>query len=164
MNMLGFTAARVALVAGALTIVADCTAWAQAAPAASPPPPLVKFEIKNNKVDVSLTGKPGDPAKGQAVMVNRQLGNCLACHAVEKLNKEPFHGNVGPSLDGVASRMSEGEIRLRVIDGTKVNAETMMPPFYRVDGLNRVIPRFQGRTILTPEQVEDVVAFLVTIK
>jgi sulfur-oxidizing protein SoxX len=127
-------------------------------------PPLVRFEIKDGAIAASLTGKPGDVQKGQAVVVNRQQGNCLACHEITALKNQPYHGNVAPSLDGVASRMSPAEMRLRIVDGTKVNPDTMMPPFYRADGLNKVMTRFQGRTILTAEQVEDVVAFLATLR
>lgn len=127
-------------------------------------PPLARFEIKDGAIAASLTGKAGDPQKGRQVIVGRTLGNCLACHAISALANQPYHGNVAPSLDGVAGRMSEGELRLRVVDGTKVNPDTMMPPFYRVDGLNRVMKRFEGKTILTAEQVEDVVAFLKTLK
>jgi L-cysteine S-thiosulfotransferase len=125
---------------------------------------LVRFEIKDNAIPASLTGKPGNPEQGKAAVIGRQLGNCLACHQITSLSKEPFHGNTGPALDGIADRMSEGEIRLRIVDATKANPDTMMPPFYRSEGLNRVLPRFQGKTILTAEQVEDVVAFLMTLK
>ena len=153
------------LALGALTSASLApAARAQGAAAPSAPPPLVRFEIRNNAIPAPLTGKPGDAAKGRAAIIGRTLGNCLACHEITKLKDEPFHGNVAPSLDGVAVRLTEGEIRLRVVDGTKVNAETMMPPFYRAEGLNRVMPRFQGRTILTAEQVEDVVAYLMTLK
>lgn len=126
--------------------------------------PLAKFEIKDGSIAASLTGKAGDPQKGRQAVVGRTLGNCIACHEVTALKNEPYHGNTAPSLDGVASRMSEGEIRLRVVDGTKVNPDTMMPPFYRTDGLNKVMKRFQGTTILTAEQVEDVVAYLTTLR
>ncbi len=127
-------------------------------------PPLAKFQIKDGAIATSLTGRPGDPAKGRAVVINRQQGNCLACHAISALSSEPYHGNVGPSLDGVASRLSEGEMRLHVVDPTKLNPDTLMPPFYRVDGLNKVMTRFQGKPILTAQQVEDVVAFLKTLR
>jgi L-cysteine S-thiosulfotransferase len=126
--------------------------------------PLVKFEVKNGGIPASLTGHPGDPQKGRAVVVNRVQGNCLACHAISALSSEPYHGNVGPSLDGVARRLSPAEMRLRIVDATKLNADTMMPPFYRVDGLNKVMHQFQGKPVLTAEQVEDVVAFLETLK
>jgi L-cysteine S-thiosulfotransferase len=131
---------------------------------AGAPLPLVTFEVKEQAILASLTGAKGDPKKGEAVVVNRQQGNCLACHVVSALKREPFHGNTGPTLDGVAGRLSEGEIRLRMVDGTKVNPDTMMPSFYRIDGLNRVLPQFRGKPILTAEQVEDVVAYLMTLK
>jgi len=149
-----------AILAASLTAAAAAgAAWAQGAAQ-----PLVKFQIKDGGIPASLTGRPGDPQKGRAVIVDQKLGNCLACHEVTALKSEPYHGNVGPSLDGVASRVSEAQIRLRIVDPTKLNPETMMPPFYRVDGLNRVLHQFQGKPILTAEQVEDVVAFLETLK
>lgn len=146
------------------TTVAAQQTQANQAQAATSTPALVKFEVKNSAIAASLTGKPGNPAEGKKAVVGRQLGNCLACHQITALSQEPFHGNTGPTLDGVAGRMSEGEIRLRIVDATKANADTMMPPFYRAEGLNRVLPRFQGKTILTAEQVEDVVAFMMTLK
>ena len=161
---------RVAAVvyAALTTAMMPAAVAAQQAPAsqaqAAAAPALVRFEIKSNAIAASLTGKPGNPDEGKKVVVGRQLGNCLACHQITVLSHEPFHGNTGPGLDGVASRMSEGEIRLRIVDATKANADTMMPPFYRADGLNRVLARFQGKTILTAEQVEDVVAFMMTLK
>jgi len=126
--------------------------------------PLVKFQIKDGGIAASLTGRPGDPQRGREVAVNRQLGNCIACHVITALSSEPYHGNVGPSLDGIANRLGEAELRLRVVDPTKLNPDTMMPPFYRIDGLNKVMHQFEGKTILTAEQVEDVVAFLKTLK
>jgi L-cysteine S-thiosulfotransferase len=155
-------------VTGAWVVALAAGAAAQGSPptaqATSPAAGLVKFEIRDNAIPTSLTGQPGDAQKGRQVIVNRQLGNCLACHEITALKNEPFHGNTGPGLDGVAERLTEGEIRLRLVDGTKVNPDTMMPSFYRVDGLNRVLPRFQGKTVLTAEQIEDVVAFLKTLK
>jgi L-cysteine S-thiosulfotransferase len=126
--------------------------------------PLVKFQIKDGGIPASLTGQPGDAEKGRAAMIDQKLGNCLACHEVTALKNQPYPGNVGPSLDGVASRLTAAQIRLRIVDPTKLNPDTMMPPFYRVDGLNRVLHQFQGKPILTAEQVEDVVAFLETLK
>ncbi len=137
---------------------------APAAAQTAAPPALVNFEIKDQGIPVSLTGAKGDPKKGEAVVINRVQGNCLACHVVTALAREPFHGNTGPTLDGVAGRLSEGEIRLRLVDGTKVNPETMMPSFYRVEGFNRVLPNFRGKPVLSAEQVEDVVAYLLTLK
>lgn len=132
--------------------------------AAQAPAALVTFEVKDQAIAASLTGAKGDPKKGEAVVINRQLGNCLACHVITSLSREPFHGNTGPTLDGVAGRLTEGELRLRLVDGTKLNPETMMPSFYRIEGLNRVLPNFRGKPVLTAEQVEDVVAYLQTLK
>lgn len=154
MRGLLFTAAALL----ALASLADSPARAQNAA------PLVKFEIKDGGIATSLTGKAGDPQKGRQAIVGRTLGNCIACHEITALKNELYHGNTAPSLDGVASRMGEGELRLRIVDGTKVNPDTMMPPFYRTDGLNKVMKRFQGTTILTAEQVEDVVAYLKTLR
>jgi sulfur-oxidizing protein SoxX len=126
--------------------------------------PLAHFQIKDGAITAPLTGRPGDAAKGRAVAINRQQGNCLACHEITVLKDEPYHGNVGPSLDGVANRLTEGEMRLRIVDPTKLNPDTLMPAFYRTDGLNKVMPQFQGKAILSAEQVEDVVAFLKTLK
>lgn len=145
----------------ALALLTGATAWAQGQ---TPPPPLAQFEVRNEAIARSLTGQPGDVQRGRAVVINRQQGNCLACHAISALGNEPYHGNTAPSLDGVATRMNEGEMRLRVVDGSRVNENTMMPPFYRVADLNRVLPQFQGRPILTAQQVEDVVAFLMTLR
>lgn len=148
-----------------LTAAALLAAGLAAGPAlAQNAAPLAQSEIKDGAIAASLTGKGGDAQKGRQVIVGRTLGNCLACHEITALKNEPYHGNTAPSLDGIASRMSEGEMRLRVVDGTKVNPDTMMPPFYRTDGLNKVMKRFQGTTILTAEQVEDVVAYLKTLR
>ena len=126
--------------------------------------PLVKFQVSNGGIAASLTGQPGDVQRGRLVVVNQKLGNCLACHEITALKSEPYHGNVGPSLDGVGSRLSAAQLRLRIVDGTKLNPDTIMPPFYRVAGLNRVLKPFEGKPILTAQQVEDVVAFLQTLK
>jgi L-cysteine S-thiosulfotransferase len=132
-------------------------------------PPLVPFDIVVTAgvaaIPASLTGKPGDPKEGREVVAERGLGNCLSCHEIGALRGEEFHGDVGPSLDGVAARWDIGTLRMIVVNAKKVFGEaTVMPAFYRVDGLNRVRPEFVGKPILTAQQVEDVVAFLVTLK
>jgi sulfur-oxidizing protein SoxX len=116
-------------------------------------------------IPASLTGKPGDPKEGEKVMVERRLGNCLSCHAIDALSREPFHGDIGPPLNGVARRWDVGTLRMIVVNAKEVfGGETVMPAFYRVDGLNRVRPEFLDKPILTTQQVEDVVAFLATLK
>lgn len=125
--------------------------------------PLASFTIEGgNAIPAPLTQAPADAQRGQAIAVDRAQGNCLACHALPV--PEPLQGNVGPDLHGVASRLSEGELRLRVVDPKIVNAETAMPAYYRVDGLYRVRRDMAGRPILTAQQIEDVVAYLRTLK
>ncbi|MDU6240214.1 MAG: sulfur oxidation c-type cytochrome SoxX, partial [Bradyrhizobium sp.] len=91
-------------------------------------------------------------------------GNCLACHQVSALKSEEFHGEFGPSLDGVATRYNTAQLRLIVADPKRIFTDTVMPAFYKNDGLNRVRPEFVGKSVLTAAQVEDVVAFLETLK
>ena len=125
---------------------------------------LVSYEVMNGKsIEDSLTGKPGDPKKGREVAIHRKQGNCLACHTLP-IPEQQFHGDIGPDLAGVAERYSVGELRLRVVDPKVVNADTIMPAFYRNTGLHRVLKKFQGKTVLTAAQVEDVVAYLATLK
>ncbi len=124
---------------------------------------LVAYKVVDGEqIPVSLTGKPGDPAKGRAVAINRKLGNCLACHKMP-IPEQQFHGEVGPDLAGVAGRFSEGELRLRVVDSKKLVPDTIMPAFYRNSGFHRVMKKFQGKSMLNAEQVEDMVAYLMTL-
>jgi len=125
---------------------------------------LVKYKVVDYGIPSSLTGKAGDPAAGEKTFVNRKLGNCLACHQVTKLSAHPFHGEIGPSLDGVAERYKEPQLRLQVVNAKAINPDTIMPAFYRTEGLHRVLKNFQGKPVLTAEQVEDVVAYLKTLK
>lgn len=125
---------------------------------------LVKIKIVDgNSIPDSLTGKSGDPVKGRALAIDRKKGNCLACHALP-VPEQPYHGEVGPDLNGIASRLSEGEIRLRIVNPKYANPNTIMPAFYRTEGLHRVAKKFQGKPMLTASQVEDVVAYLKTLK
>jgi len=111
----------------------------------------------------SLTGAPGDAARGPAIVLDRQRGLCLLCHP-GPFPDERFQGNLAPSLAGAGARWTEGQIRLRISDGRRLNPDTIMPSYLRLDGLHRVGRAWQGRTILTAEEVEDVVAFLVTLR
>lgn len=127
-------------------------------------PEAVKFN-DDNQIAASLTGKAGDAAAGRKAFVGRKLGNCLACHVNKETSDEQFHGEVGPPLDGVAGRYSAEELRAIVVNPKKVFGDaTLMPSFYRTTGLNRVGKNFVGKTILSAQQVEDVVAYLLTLK
>ena len=111
----------------------------------------------------SLTGAKGDPARGRAIVANRQVGLCLLCHS-GPIPEERFQGDLAPDLTSVGARLSEGQIRLRIVDSTRVNPQSIMPAYYKSEGLTRVAPAFRGKTVLTAEQIEDVVAYLITLK
>ncbi len=115
-------------------------------------------------VEVSLTGKAGDAAEGRKVFANRKQGNCLACHTNADLSEESFHGEVGPPMDGVAGRWSEAELRGIVTNSKMMFEGTIMPAFYKDTGYTRPLDDFAGKSILTAQQVEDVVAYLMTLK
>lgn len=125
--------------------------------------PLVKYKIVDeDSIPESLTGKPGDPAKGKKWAVHRRLGHCIACHVMPV--DLPYMGEVGPTLVGVGSRYSAGELRMLIVDPKVVNEDTMMPAFYKADGFHRVRKAFVGKSMLSAEQVEDIVAYLLTLK
>ena len=146
----------------AISAVALCAAMGMVGTASAET--LITYTIVDDfSIPKSLTGTAGDPVKGREVAINRRLGNCLACH-VMPIPEQPFHGETGPTLFGVADRYSEGELRLRVVDSKAINPYTMMPAFYRVEGFHRVAERFAGKPILTAQEVEDVVAYLMTLK
>jgi sulfur-oxidizing protein SoxX len=112
---------------------------------------------------VSLTGSKGDPARGRAIVANRQVGLCLLCHT-GPFPEERFQGDLAPDLKGVGARLSEGRIRARIVDSSRINSDTIMPAYYKNKGLARVAAAFRGKTILSAEQIEDVVAYLSTLK
>ena len=124
---------------------------------------LVGTAYPSDEIPASLTGSKGDPARGRAIVVDRQVGLCLLCHS-GPFPEQRFMGDLAPDLAGVGSRLSAGQIRLRIVDPGKLNPATIMPAYYRTEGLQRVSPAFRGKTILSARQIEDVVAFLVTLK
>jgi len=123
---------------------------------------LVGNAFASDSIPASLTGAKGDPARGRAIVVNRQLGLCLLCHS-GPFPEERFQGNLAPDLRN-AARLTEGQIRLRIVDSANVNPQSIMPAYYKSDGLTRVAPAFRGKTVLTAEQIEDIVAYLLTLK
>jgi len=134
-----------------------------AAMASEIPPGSVEFT--DDGVTVSLTGVAGDPAAGAEAFKSRREGNCLACHANPDMAQDLFHGNVGPSLEGVASRWEEPMLRAIVVNSKHIFTDaTIMPGFYSLDVGQDVVEAYVGKTILTAQQVEDVVAYLGTLK
>ena len=124
---------------------------------------LRSYVVVGDAIPDSLTGQPGDAARGRAIVANRTVGLCLLCHS-GPFPEERFQGNLAPSLAGAGARWSEGQLRLRLVDSSRLNADTIMPPYYRLDHLHRVARTFDGKTILSAEQVEDVVAWLASLK
>jgi len=124
---------------------------------------LAPYTIENGEIARSLTGQPGDPAKGRKIVAERQKGLCLLCHAAP-IPEERFQGDLAPALHGVGARMSEGALRLRMVDGANVNPATIMPAYYRIEGLTRVAPALRGKPLLDAQDIEDVVAWLLTLK
>ena len=112
-----------------------------------------------------LTDTPGDAARGKAVAVNSDLGNCLICHEIS-MPEVPAGaaGDIGPSLDGVGSRLNASELRQRIVDPRQIEPETIMPAYHSTDGLVRVADQYAGQPILSAQQVEDLIAYLLTLK
>ena len=135
---------------------------ASAAMAETVAPGDVKYE--DGAVTASLTGVAGDATKGREWFVGRKLGNCLACHVNSQVTDHGFHGEVGPPLDGVADRWEEAELRGIVSNSKMMFEGTIMPAFYKDAGYNRPLDKFEGKTILSAQQVEDIVAYLMTLK
>ncbi len=121
----------------------------------------VRFDAVGDAILRPLAADPGDPARGRSVVVNRDMGACTLCHAVPG---ETLFGNIAPPLAGVGARLSAGQLRLRVADSTRVNPGTPMPAYYRTEGLTQVAAAYRGKAILSAQQVEDVVAYLATLK
>ncbi len=127
---------------------------------------VVAFAVVGDGVPQPLTGEPGDAARGRAIVVDRQRGLCLLCHG-GPFPEEPRPGTVAGSLAGAGSRWTEAQLRLRVADARRLNPDSLMPSFHRApaaDAAQRVAPAWQGRPILGAQEVEDVVAFLKTLR
>jgi len=124
---------------------------------------LVSVASGDDGIPRPLTGARGNPGRGRAIIVNRQVGLCLLCHS-GPFPEERFQGNLATDLRGAGTRWSEAELRLRIVDPTRINPATIMPAYHRTEGLVRVGPAWRGKPILSAEQVEDVVAFLTTLR
>jgi sulfur-oxidizing protein SoxX len=130
---------------------------------AQEPASVVNYRIINAAIPEPLTDLPGEAERGRRVVQDRDGGDCLICHAMP-LPQRQFHGTIGPPLDDVGSRYSAGVLRLRLVDPKAVNPHTIMPAYHRVEGFHRVHERYGGKPILTAQQIEDVVAYLLTLQ
>jgi sulfur-oxidizing protein SoxX len=124
--------------------------------------PLPLNTVVGDAIPEPLTGARGDAARGRALVVERS-STCILCHS-GPFPEQKFQGDLAPDLSGSGSRSSEGQLRLRLVDASRLNAATIMPSYYRVDGLDRVGAPWRGKPILSAEQIEDIVAYLVTLR
>ncbi len=131
--------------------------------AAEERPLLPADRIVGDAIPEPLTDSPGDPVRGQRLVRDREVGNCLICHRVPE-PQERFQGDLGPDLAGVGAALTAGQLRLRVVDQSRLNPATLMPPYYRIGNLTRVAERYRNRPVLTAQEVEDVVAYLQTLR
>ena len=150
------------LLTGAFITALASAGWAEVAPTA--------VEFDNGAVQQSLADVAADPAKGAEIVGSKKLGNCVACHQVSALPDVAWQGTVGPALDGAGSRWSEAELRGIVANAKMMFPDSMMPSFYKVEGFVRPGDGYEGTAakeihpILSAEQIENVVAFLKTLK
>jgi len=124
---------------------------------------LVSYRVENGQIRAPLTAEAGDPARGKTAVLSRDGGNCFLCHTVPEADETPL-GNIGPPLAGVGQRLSAAQLRMRLVDSTRLNRASVMPAYYRVQGLNRVAPAYAGKPLLTAQQIEDVIAYLLTLR
>jgi sulfur-oxidizing protein SoxX len=123
---------------------------------------LQPYVVAGDAIAASLTGAAGDAVRGRALVLNR-TSTCILCHS-GPFPEEKFQGDLAPDLKGAGSRWSESQLRLRLVDGSRLNPATIMPSYYRIDGLTRVGPAWRGKPILSAEQIEDIVAYLTSLR
>ena len=123
---------------------------------------LAPYKIVGDGIPDSLTGAPGDVTRGRALVLDR-TSTCILCHS-GPFPETRFQGNLAPDLAGAGNRWSVSQLRLRLVDASRLNPKTIMPSYYRIDGLNRVGRNFAGKPILSAAQIEDIVAYLATLR
>ena len=130
---------------------------------ALPIPSQAQIIWDGDAIPNSLSGQPGDPIKGRTIVTSRQTGLCILCHA-GPFSEERFQGNLAPDLKLSIANLSAAQLRARLVDPSKTNTNTIMPAYFRIDQLQRVAPPFAGKTVLSAQEIEDVIAYLLTIK
>jgi sulfur-oxidizing protein SoxX len=123
---------------------------------------LEPYVVVGDGIPQSLTGAPGDASRGRALVLDR-TSTCILCHS-GPFPETRFQGDLAPDLAGAGNRWSAGQLRLRLVDASHFNPATIMPSYYRVDGLDRVAPAWRGKPILSAAQIEDIVACLLTLR
>ncbi|WP_460450935.1 sulfur oxidation c-type cytochrome SoxX [Alsobacter sp. SYSU BS001988] len=134
------------------TFAALCVGAALGAPATA-----------SDRIDAPLDGLSGDPARGKAIVLNRRKGLCLLCHS-GPFPEQPSQGDLAPDLSGVGARLDPAQLRLRIVDSRRLDPASIMPAYRRTEGLARVAAPYRGKPILAAQEVEDVVAFLSTLR
>jgi sulfur-oxidizing protein SoxX len=123
---------------------------------------LQTYAVAGDAIPASLTGSAGDVTRGRALVADR-ASTCILCHN-GPFPEQKFQGDLAPNLAGAGSRWSEGQLRLRLVDASRLNPATIMPPYYRVEGLDRVGAAWRGKPILSAGQIEDMVAYLASLR
>ena len=147
-----------AMVAGLIGLAINLVPPALAAEAG-----IATYVTAGDAIPAPLDGLTGNPVNGRALVLDRETGNCLICHQVP-IAGEPFQGDLAPTLAGVGARLTAGQIRYRLVDPSKLNPATLMPAYHRVEGLTRVAGRYRNKPVFSAQQIEDVVAWLATLK
>lgn len=123
---------------------------------------LLAQTIQGDSIYQSLATQAGDPVRGRAIVASRQSGLCLLCHS-GPFPEERFQGNLAPDLKASVARLNAPQLRARIVNAAHFNPQTIMPAYYQTSHLNRVAPKFEGQTILNGQEIEDVIAFLMTL-
>jgi sulfur-oxidizing protein SoxX len=150
---------RCAAAASLLVVSAICPAAAEAVATRS----VAAYAVTGDAIEAPLAGVPGNAERGRALFLDRQRSLCLLCHAAP-VGERRTQGTLAPDLAGVASRLSEGQIRLRVVDMKRLDPESIMPSYQRAGGFERVAPAWRGKPVLAAGEIEDIVAFLTTLE
>ena len=146
-----------------LVALAAMTGWALMVNVCAAEVALVPYKVQGGRIQAPLTPEAGDVARGRAAVLSRDAGNCFLCHSVPDAGETQL-GNIGPPLAGVGARLNAAQLRLRLVDSTRLNRASVMPAYYRIQGLRRVAPAYAGKPLLTAQQVEDVIAYLLTLR
>jgi sulfur-oxidizing protein SoxX len=138
-------------------------AWFVCVALTSPALSLETYQVVGDAIPQPLGGLTGDARRGEMLVRDRERGNCLICHQGAD-DTEPFQGTIGPPLKGVGLRLDPGQIRLRLVDTSKLNPQTVMPPYFRTENLQDVAPQYRGKPALSGQEIEDVVSYLASLK